>query len=121
MKDFPRIPSVIIVQLREIRVALPTREALRTEFIFFNTLQLLGEYLMPDLAIEGGRTSLLGLEDPLHGLLEVLSLLDGCAEFISVTFQVLLIETWRALIHHALVASIKGHPTVLAQLVAMHA
>lgn len=76
---------------------------------------------MPCLAVEGGRAALLGLEDLLYGLLEVLPLLDGCAEFISVTFQVLLIEAWRALIHHALIASIKGHPTVLAQLVAMHA
>jgi hypothetical protein len=120
MKDFPRIPSVIIVQLREICVALPTRKALRTEFIVFNTLQLLGEYLMPDLAIEGGRASLLGLEDPLHGLLEVLSLLDGGAEFISVTFQVLLIEAWGPLIHHALISSIKSHPTVLMLMIAMH-
>jgi hypothetical protein len=76
---------------------------------------------VPCLAVEGGRAALLGLVDPLYGLLEVLPLLNGCAEFISVTFQVFLIEAWRALIHHALIASIKGHPTVLAQLVAMHA
>ena len=76
---------------------------------------------MPDLAIEGGRPALLGLEDPLHGLLEVLSLLDGCAEFISVTFQVLLIEAWGPLIHHALISSIKSHPTVLMLMIAVHA
>ena len=61
---------------------------------------------MPDLAIEGGRAPLLRLEDPLHGLLEVLSVLDGCAEFISVTFQIILIEAWGPLIHHALISSI---------------
>ena len=122
MEDLSRIPSVVIVQLREIRVALPTGQAFGAELrVFGGGLHLLGEDLMPSLAIEGGRATFLGLEDPLHGLLEVLPLLDGCAEFISVTFQVLLIEARRPLIHHALIASINGHPTILAQLIAVHA
>jgi hypothetical protein len=106
VKDLSSIPSVVIVQLCEVRVALPTGEALGTEFSGVTSLQLLGEDLVPDLAIEGGRATLLRLEDPLHGLLKVLSVLDGCAEFISVTFQIFLIEAWGLLIHHALISSI---------------
>ena len=122
MEDLSRIPSVVIVQLREIRVALPTGKAFGAELsVFGDALHLLGEDLVPCLAIEGGRATFLGLEDPLHGLLEVLPLLDGSAEFIPVTLQVFLIETWRALIHHALISSINGHPTILAQLIAVHA
>ena len=122
MEDLSRIPSVVIVQLREIRVALPTGQAFGAKLsVFGGGLHLLGEDLVPCLAIERGRAALLGLEDSLHGLLEVLPLLDGSAEFISVTLQVFLIETWRALIHHTLIASINGHPTILAQLVAVHA
>ena len=77
MDDLTRIPSVVIVQQREIRVALPAGKALGAELsIFSYTLQLLGEDFVPGLSIEGGRAAFLRLEDLLHGLLKVLSLLD---------------------------------------------
>ena len=103
MYYFSGISLVIIVYLSEISIRLSAGESFGAEFI---VLFLFRKYLLPRVHLKGRGTALLRSENFLNFIFECLAIFDRCAEFIFVTLEIVLVETWGMFMHHRFVPTI---------------